>query len=66
VRDGVGLVEAAGDAGLGLDGENERVDVTPTEGTAPTGGDVDCPQAARASRPSNADRDTLRYRIYRP
>jgi hypothetical protein len=31
-----------------------------------TGGEVDSPQAARASRPSSADRDTLRYRIYRP
>jgi hypothetical protein len=63
VRDGVGLVEAAGDAGLGLDGENERVDVTPTEGTSPTGGDVVCPHAVRASRPSNAGRGTLRFRM---
>src|SRR5207253_6447741 len=68
-RGGVGPVEAAGDAdpAAGVEDElvedeaveDEPVEVTP--GGAPTaaGGEVDCRQAARATKPSNAGRATL-------
>jgi hypothetical protein len=71
----VGVVEAAGDADPGADGEAATIEDVTTEGNpgevtlgetaTATPGEVDCPQAVRASRPSNAGRDTLRYRISR-
>jgi hypothetical protein len=75
LRGGVGLVEAAGDAHTAAGDEAATIEDVTTEGkpgdvtlgematAAP--GEVDRPQAVRASRPSNAGRDTIRYRISR-